>query len=302
MLAAPLRQQDSRMNTRDLSRQPSADPAERDAFFPSPWSLSQFTSPTSNLSGADYADARRDGRWKILMIGADERYLPTANGHLFSTGNHPVETLLPMYHLDKAGFDFDVATLSGNAVKFEWWAFPGEDRDIGDLYERYQARFRQPKVLDDIVASLDAASDYAAIFIPGGHGALIGLPESRAVSKALHWAMAQQRYIITLCHGPAALLAAGIDEAGGDSLFRGYRICAFPDAMDRQTPDIGYMPGQLPWFFGEKLAQQGVQIVNEGIDGSVLQDRLLLTGDSPLAGNALGQLAARTLLDALAGR
>jgi hypothetical protein len=104
--------------------------------------------------------------------------------------------------------------------------------------------------------------------------------------------MAGQRHIITLCHGPAALLAAGVDEADGGSLFRGYRICAFPDAMDRQTPEIGYMPGQLRWFFGERLAQQGVQIVNEGIDGSVLQDRLLLTGDSPLAGNALGKLAA----------
>lgn len=116
------------MTTQEPSRQPSPDPAERDAFFPSPYSLSQFTSPRSNLSGADYPDARRDGRWKVLMIAADERYLPTANGHLFSTGNHPVETLLPMYHLDKAGFDIDVATLSGNAAKFEWWAFPREDR------------------------------------------------------------------------------------------------------------------------------------------------------------------------------
>ena len=69
--------------------------------------------------------------------------------------------------------------------------------------------------------------------------------------------MAEQRHIITLCHGPAALLAAGVDEAEGASLFRGYRICAFPDAMDRQTPGIGYMPGQLRWFFGERLAQQG---------------------------------------------
>jgi molecular chaperone Hsp31 and glyoxalase 3 len=96
-----------------------------------------------------------------------------------------------------------------------------------------------------VVAGLDAASDYAAVFIPGGHGALIGLPQSRAVKAALHWAMAEQRHIITLCHGPAALLAAGVDEADGGSLFRGYRICAFPDAMDRQTPEIGYMPGQL---------------------------------------------------------
>lgn len=290
------------MHTQEPSRQPSPDPAERDAFFPSPYSLSQFTSPQSNLSGAEYPDARRDGRWKVLMIAADERYLPTANGHLFSTGNHPVETLLPMYHLDKAGFGIDVATLSGNPVKFEWWAFPREDREIGALYERYEARFRQPLQQDAVVAGLGADSDYAAVFIPGGHGALIGLPESAAVKAALHWAMAAQRHIITLCHGPAALLAAGVNEAEGSSLFRGYRICAFPDAMDRQTPEIGYMPGQLRWFFGERLAQQGVQIVNEGIDGSVLQDRLLLTGDSPLAGNALGKLAARTLLDALAGR
>lgn len=291
------------MSTDNDNRQPSPDPAERDAFFPSPYSLSQFTSPKSDLSGADYPDARRDGRWKVLMIAADERYLPTANGHLFSTGNHPVETLLPMYHLDKAGFDIDVATVSGQSVKFEWWAFPNEDREITDLAARYQSRFREPLRLADVVEQrLGADSDYAAVFIPGGHGALIGLPDSHDVKAVLEWAMGAQRHIITLCHGPAALLAAGLDEADGGDLFRGYRICAFPDAMDRQTPDIGYMPGHLRWFFGEKLARMGVEVINEGIDGSVHQDRLLLTGDSPLAGNALGKLAARTLLDALASR
>ncbi|MGT2428589.1 hypothetical protein ACU4HD_07585 [Cupriavidus basilensis] len=31
--------------------------------------------------------------------------------------------------------------------------------------------------------------------------------------------------------------------------------------MDKQTPDIGYMPGPLRWFFGEKLAAMGVEIV-----------------------------------------
>lgn len=52
------------------------------------------------------------------MLCTDERYLQMDNGSFFSTGNHPVETLLPMYHLDKAGFSFDIATLSGNPVKF----------------------------------------------------------------------------------------------------------------------------------------------------------------------------------------
>ena len=55
---------------------------------------------------------------------------------------------------------------------------PHKDSEIGALYERYQARFRQPLQLDRVVAGLGTDSDYAAVFIPGGHGALIGLPEA----------------------------------------------------------------------------------------------------------------------------
>ncbi len=76
------------------------------------------------------------------MIGADERYLLTDNGTMFSTGNHPVETLLPMYHLDKAGFSFEVATLSGNPVKFELWAMPSEDEEVKGLFAKYRDQFK----------------------------------------------------------------------------------------------------------------------------------------------------------------
>ncbi|QVM89092.1 protein deglycase HchA [Pseudomonas entomophila] len=271
------------------------DPAEDNAFFPSPYSLSQFTSSKSDLSGADYPDAYKGGRWKILLIGADERYLLTDNGTLFSTGNHPVETLLPMYHLDKAGFAFDVATLSGNPVKFEYWAMPGEDTEVLGLFDRYRQAFRQPRKLADVLASaLGEGSDYLGVFIPGGHGALIGLPESEEVGHVLQWAADNDKFVITLCHGPAALLAGG-------RLHDGYKICAFPDELDAKTPEIGYMPGHLTWKFGERLQAQGVEIINQGISGAVHQDRKLLTGDSPLAGNALGKLAAAALLKAVNG-
>ncbi|HCT5134093.1 TPA: protein deglycase HchA [Aeromonas hydrophila] len=279
-------------------RQPTPDPAEQNAFFPSPYSLSQFTSRKSDLAGADYPAPYLGGRWKILLIGADERYLPTDNGTLFSTGNHPVETLLPMYHLDKAGFAFEVATLSGNPVKFEWWAMPTEDEAVVGLYGKYQGQFRQPAKLADLLAQVQAPdSDYLGVFIPGGHGALMGLPESAEVKALLEWAMAHERFIITLCHGPAALLAVANPHT-----FAGYRICAFPDALDEQTPAIGYMPGRLTWKFGERLKGMGFEIVNSGISGEVCRDRNLLTGDSPLAGNPLGKLAATTLLEAVSRR
>ena len=54
-------------------------------------------------------------------------------------------------------------------------------------------------------------SPYAAVFIPGGHGVLAKIPHSE-VKKVLKWAVEQEKFIITLCHGPASLLAAAVDE------------------------------------------------------------------------------------------
>jgi len=276
-------------------KRPTPDPAEDNAFFPSPYSLSQFTAPKSDLSGADYPSPYTGGRWKVLVVGADERYLMTDNGTMFSTGNHPVETLLPMYHLDKAGFAFDIATLSGNPVKFEFWAMPSEDEEVKGLFSKYRDQFKQPLKLADVVKdALGEDSDYIGVFIPGGHGALIGLPESDDMKAVLEWALENDKFIISLCHGPAAFLAA----KGGPS-FSGYKICAFPDALDAQTPDMGYMPGHLTWKVGEQLTSMGFEIVNDNISGETCQDRKMLTGDSPLAGNALGKLAAKALLDAV---
>ncbi|MDN8756692.1 protein deglycase HchA, partial [Staphylococcus aureus] len=80
----------------------------------------------------------------------------------------------------------------------------------------------------------------------------------------------------------------------------GYSITAFPDSADRETPDIGYMPGQLSWHFGEKLKALGVTILNTEPDKSTHQDRKLLTGASPFAANNLGKLAAEALLAEMA--
>ncbi|WP_054633879.1 glyoxalase III HchA [Pantoea stewartii] len=277
----------------ELSKSPVADRAEHNAFFPSAYSLDQFTRPTSDLGDADYPQPY-SGNKKVLVICTDERYLPLDNDTLFSTGNHPIETLLPMYHLYQAGFQFDVATLSGQMVKFEHWAMPQQDEVVIGFYNHCLSLFRSPLTLNDVVQSLTPRSEYAGVFIPGGHGALIGLPESEAVAEVIRWTLANDRHLISLCHGPAAFLA--LDK--GDNPLNGYKICAFPDATDKQTPDIGYMPGQLTWFFGEKLQAMGLTLVNSDIKGNVHKDRRVLTGDSPFAANALGKLAADELLKA----
>lgn len=286
----------------ELSKKPVAGRAEHNAFFPSDYSLTQYTSKVTDFDGFKFDKAYNGGKYKVLMIATDERYIEMKNGKLFSTGNHPVEMLLPMLHMHHAGFEIDVATLSGNPVKLEIWAMPEEDKAVMDLYNQYLPKLVNPKKLADILPEvLSENSPYIAVFIPGGHGVLAGIPHSKEVKSVLNWALNQDKHIITLCHGPASLLAASVDEKAEDYPFKGYEICVFPDALDEgANQDIGYMPGKLQWLVAENLEKLGVKVLNKGITGQVHKDRKLLTGDSPLASNALGILAAEELLKTVA--
>ena len=276
------------------SSAPVPDRAERDAFFPSDSSLEQYVPPQAGIDVPDHEQVASGPR-RVLVIGTDERYLRLADGRYFSTGNHPVETLGPIMHLRAAGYEFEVATPSGAMVKLEHWAVPAEDEAVKAALDELMPQLRDPRPLDEVVAELDPAR-YAAVFVPGGHGAMIGLPTSAGVGAALRWALEHDRPVITLCHGPAALLAATDDQ--GRSLFAGYEACVFPDALDSGANiDLGYLPGAMSWLLAERLAEQGVTVVNDDMSGQVHRDRLLVTGDSPLAADALGRLAVETLAE-----
>jgi len=287
-------------------RKPAADQAEDDAWFPSPYSLTQYVPPKTDFDGAHYPNPYTGGKWKVLMIATQERYLRMNGGEFFSTGNHPVEMLLPIIHLNAAGFDVDVATITGEPVKLEMWAFPKEDEAIKGVFEKYKQKLRSPLNLQEIWGKNGFTKDtpYIGVFIPGGHGVMNGVPFSKTVGDVLRWADEQKRYFITLCHGPASMLAANVGKPEGSKfIYEGYKIVVFPDSLDAGgNIDIGYIPGKMPWLVGEELRKLGVEIVNPEMTGETHRDRYLLTGDSPLASNNLGKMAAEALLEDVAKR
>lgn len=235
---------------------------------------------------------------KILVIFTEQKNMKMENGKLFSTGNHPVEALLPMMHLKSAGFNFEISTPTGKPVVFEMWAFPEKDENVKNFYEEYKSEFEHPKKLQDFVDISDAETEaLTAVFIPGGHGAMLGIPEDKNVGKILSWAHENNLFTITLCHGPGSLLSTMLNDQ--PFLYKNYKMAVFPDAVDKMTPIIGYLPGQMPWGLSEKLKSLGANIINTKADKTVCLDRKLITGASPLAANNLGKLAAQTLLENL---
>ena len=280
-----------------LTSRPTA--TDDGAYIPSPLALKLATSSTTDFDNTTYQNAYT-GNKKVLMVCTEERNMTMANGKKFSTGNHPVEMMLPMLHLKNAGFDIDIVTPTGKPVKIEMWAMPEEDEQVMALYTEYKNQFENPGSLSDFVQSSvndSTVTDYIAVYLPGGHGAMLGLPDNQDLNQLIHWSHDRDMYLLAICHGPAALLAAGLDGDKNSFIYKGYKIAAFPDAVDEQTPMIGYMPGHMPWKFGEKLNNLGVTIINQEADNTCHVDRKLISGASPLAANEFGKIAAKALLE-----
>jgi len=284
-----------------------AQETEAGVYIPSKSSLKLAAPSKTNYDNTEY-DTAYTGNKKILMVCTEQQYMTMENGKKFDTGNHPVEMMVPLLHFKKAGFDVDVFTPTGESVKVEQWAMPEDDNDVKQIYAEYQSKLENPKSIADFVKNDMADSDdYAAIFIPGGHGAMLGLPEDKNLGELLRWGHENDLFTLAICHGPAALLSANLkgsaaaddDKLECDFIFKGYKMVAFPTGMDKQMPKIGYLPGTMPWYFGDKLEDLGVTISNKLATGNTHQDRKLISGDGPLAANEFGKLCANELLKAL---
>ncbi|KAG1647327.1 Protein/nucleic acid deglycase HchA [Nymphon striatum] len=243
--------------------------------------------PKTDFSNPAVRQILKAPRNKVLVPATEQKNMTMGNGKKFATGNHPVETLVPMLHLRNAGFDLEIATPTGRPVVLEMWAYPTDDTHVKALHEELADSFANPRSLVDVVAtSLDQPEQYAAVFTTWGPW-----------RNAWPTRRSQCRYDLELGpqqrpdhDQPATTLN------GQDFLYDGYKMAVFPDSVDKQTPMIGYLPGKMPSLVSTKLEELGATIMNKKADATVCIDRRLVTGASPQAADPIGVLAANTLL------
>lgn len=250
----------------------------------------------SGFKKTDFEGKKYSGDKKVLVLCTEERYFKMTNDKLFSTGNNVQETMVPLMHLVNAGFQFDVITPTGKPAILEEWSIPQKDEAVLTFMNKHKIKFEQPLSLELLVKSnqLNDESNYIALFLPGGHGSMVGLPEDENVDTLIRWIKDSDKHLIAVCHGPAAMIATSKNNAS-EHPYYGYKMVAFPDKMDKQSPSLGYLPGQLPWFQCEELEKQGIKIINEKITGATHIDRKLISGDSPKACDELGKITVKAL-------
>ncbi|MGQ9368401.1 type 1 glutamine amidotransferase domain-containing protein [Azospirillum sp. ST 5-10] len=228
---------------------------------------------------------------RILMVLSAADKWTRIDGSTYESGVWAEEFVVVDEALVKAGFQVDIATPGGVAPTIDARSLEPAiaGQEAADHYRGYlarnAARLERPRVL----AEVDADA-FDALVIPGGHGPVEDLHKDPDMGRLLVRVNRASKLIASVCHGPAAFLAAGEDD--GRWPFAGRRLTAF---SDEEEIEFGTAEN-APWLLADRLRKRGAVYEKGPNWGSyIVRDGNLLTGQNPASSAALAEAVIAAL-------
>lgn len=200
------------------------------------------------------------------------------------TGFYWEELATPYWALCDAGWTVELASIQGGEPP----ADPGsaEGDAVNDDVRRFMAddaamnRLRNTVPVDQL-----EVSGCDIVFLPGGHGTMWDLPDSKALGRLLAEAWDKGAVIGAVCHGPAGLLAARLGS--GEHLLEGRRVAGFSNSEE----DAVGLTDTVPFLLADRLSEAGAT-VEHGPDWQpyALADGRLVTGQNPASSAEVARL------------
>jgi putative intracellular protease/amidase len=217
----------------------------------------------------------------VLLVLSGARVWSLKDGTQHPTGYWAEEFVTPYRLLIEAGHDVTIAT-PGARVPVADEASLGDESgpELRAYLDSVKELLESPARLEDV----DPAG-YDAVFIPGGHGPMQDLAVDPDVARILAAMLPDQSKVVaSLCHGPAAFLAAG--DAEGNWLFKGRKLTAFTDEEEKQAG----LADNAPWLLETRLRAGGAAFESAPAWAShVVVDGNLITAQNPASAEAAGQ-------------
>jgi putative intracellular protease/amidase len=206
------------------------------------------------------------------------------------TGAWLEEFTVPYYAIRDAGFVTSVATTAGGAVPFD-----PRSTESGSVDVPENMRFRTDAELHTAVQTTPSVEqvrfdDYAAIFLPGGHGTMWDFPNSTALARGVSDIFAAGKPVAAVCHGPAGLVRATAPD--GRPLVANRWASAF---TTKEEVAVG-LKEVVPFLLDERLASLGARVVKgRNFATTAVVDGRLITGQNPQSARATAALLIAAL-------
>ncbi len=211
-----------------------------------------------------------------------DRYQRRHDAQRPSPGSWLEEFAAPYNALRDAGHAIIVASPKGGSTPIDSRSDEGDKKPE---WNEAAQRLQQTLPLDKL-----KASDYAGIFIPGGHGPMFDFLDNPQLGALLADFHAQGKPIASVCHGPAAFV--GVTRADGKPLVAGYTLTAFSDTEEKL---VG-LDDVVPFLLSRRLRELGGNVENSvPMLSHVKQDRQLITGQNPKSNARAAELLVKAL-------
>ena len=205
------------------------------------------------------------------------------------TGFWIEEFAAPYYALLDKGAEITVATPKGGQAPID----PSSDSE--DAQTKDTKRYKEDKDAQSVINNTKKladvnASDFDAVFYPGGHGPLWDLANDATSIKLIETFNEQEKPIAFVCHAPAAL--KGVKGKDGKALVNGKKVTGFTNSEEAAVQLTEVVP-----FLVEDMLQEngGIYSKKEDWASYAVQDGNLITGQNP----ASSEVVAEKLLAAL---
>lgn len=228
-------------------------------------------------------EARRE---RILIVTTSHGRLGTTGAR---TGVWLEELAAPYWLFRDAGFDVDIASMAGGEIPVDPRSMNPAERPAS--VQRFQDDAGAMAALRSSPALSGISSDaYAAIFLPGGHGAMWDLPADEHLSRAVAAAYDEGRIVAAVCHGPAGLV--GAVRADGKALVGARRVTGFTNAEEAQAG----LTDTVPFLLESRLRELGgIFECAAPFHPFVVRDGNLITGQNPQSSVALAEAVVAAL-------
>lgn len=149
-----------------------------------------------------------------------------------------------------------------------------------------EAQFANTHKLSEV-----SASDFDAVFYPGGHGPLWDLAEDKDSLRLIEQMLASHKPVAAVCHAPGVL--RHVKGINNQALVKDKRVTGFSNSEEEAVglSDI------VPFLVEDMLKQQGADYHKaEDWQSYVITDGLLITGQNPASSAATAEALLTLLL------
>lgn len=192
------------------------------------------------------------------------------------TGLWLEEASEPYNILKEAGIDVDIVSIEGGEIPLD----PNSTQnDELNQYANFVEKLKQVPSIENI-----DVSQYDAVYLPGGHGAVFDFAHNQQLADILADFKEEKKIISSVCHGPSAFV--GAKDKQGNFLVKGVTLTSFTDNEERTMG----LEDKVPFLTQTELENQGAKFVTkDDFTEHIESDAQFITGQNPQSSVAIGK-------------